>query len=273
MLLDIRHETHYRYSTPARYSIQMMRLFPRTDGGQHIRNWRIDAPGRRWRQVDAFGNAVDAISIVEPHDRIVVVALGQVESTEERGLLLPEDSSVPPLAFALATPMTAPNEALSEMGRTCLAGDGARAPGRAGFERLMDQVHRGMAYVKGSTDVHANAAESWALGAGVCQDLAHVFLAACRARAVPARYVSGYVLDPERESASHAWVEVWVADAQRGAGAWLGLDLAHNRLSGPELCRLAVGRDYMDAAPIRGARLGGAAEEMTVKVSVAAAAR
>ena len=270
MLLDIRHETRYRYLTPARYSIQMMRLFPRTDGGQRIRDWKIDAPGRRWRRIDAFGNAVDAISIVEPHEDIVVVAHGQVETADERGLLLPQNSAVPTLAFALATTLTAPDEALADLGRQCLAVDGARAPGPADFERLMDAVHGRIAYAKGSTDVHATAAQVFALGAGVCQDLAHVFLAACRALIIPARYVSGYVLDPERQATSHAWVEAWIADAQRGAGAWMGLDLRHNRLCGPELCRLAIGRDYMDAAPIRGAHQGGGAEEMSVRVSVAA---
>jgi transglutaminase-like putative cysteine protease len=270
MLLDIRHETHHRYSTTARYSIQIMRLSPRTDAGQRVRNWKIDAPGRRWRQVDAFGNAVDAISVVEPHDEINVVAHGVVETAEERGQFLPEDSSVPPLAFALPTAITMPDEALAELGRETL-GDIARTPpGRAEYERLMDSVCSRITYVRGSTDVYAKAAEAWALGSGVCQDMAHVFLAACRSAAVPARYVSGYVFDTHRPVSSHAWVEAWVADARRGAGAWLGFDVTHNRLGGPELCRVAVGRDYMDAGPIRGARLGGADEVMTVTVAVSA---
>jgi transglutaminase-like putative cysteine protease len=267
MLLDIRHETHYRYATTARYSIQSMRLSPRTDAGQRVRHWKIDAPGRRWRQVDAYGNAVDAISIVEPHDEVTVVAFGQVETADERGQFLPEDSSVPPLAFALPTATTMPDEALAVLGALV----GGPAPGVAGYERLMDAVHSHITYKPGSTDVYAKAAEVWALGAGVCQDMSHVFLAACRAVSVPARYVSGYVLDPDRPAASHAWVEAWVTEARRGAGAWVGLDIAHNRLVGPELCRVAVGRDYMDAGPIRGARLGGADEVMTVKVLVSAA--
>jgi hypothetical protein len=62
-----------------------------------------------------------------------------------------------------------------------------------------------------------------------------------------------------------------VSEARHGSGAWIGLDIAHNRLAGPELCRVAVGRDYMDAGPIRGARLGGVEEVMTVKVLVSAA--
>ena len=118
--------------------------------------------------------------------------------------------------------------------------------------------------------MHATAAEALAQGSGVCQDLAHVFLAACRARGVPARYISGYLLDDASHVASsHAWAEAWIADANRGAGGWLGFDVTQNRLAGPELCRLAIGRDYLDASPIRGMRLGGAEEEMEVNVTVA----
>ena len=64
-------------------------------------------------------------------------------------------------------------------------------------------------------------------------------------------------------------VNPWVADAHRGTGAWLGFDVTNNRLAGPELCRLAVGRDFMDAGPIRGMRIGGVDEEMQVRVAVA----
>ena len=268
MLLDIRHDTTYRYSTTANYSIQYARLTPRTDAGQRILAWRIESPGRRWRQVDAYGNVVDVISVVEPHSGIRIVAQGQVETSDERGHLLPHDSAVPPLAFALPTDMTAPDAAIDALAADAFVDARPGAGGRAEFERLMAAVGARMEYAKGTTGVHATASESLALGTGVCQDMTHVFLAACRAHGVPARYVSGYVLDSRSRMASHAWAEAWVADANRGAGAWLGLDVTHNRVSGPELCRLAVGRDYMDAGPIRGSRMGGTEEDMTVSVVV-----
>ena len=40
---------------------------------------------------------------------------------------------------------------------------------------------------------------------------------------------------------------------------------------GAHHCRLAVGRDYLDAAPVRGVRRGGGHEEMDVKVAASAA--
>jgi len=270
MRLEIRHETVYRYSTPANYSIQYVRQTPRSEGGQRILSWTIDTPGRRWRQIDAYGNSVLVLSLTEPHSEIRVVAHGQVETTDERGMVLPHDSAVPPLAFALPTPLTYADAAINALAAAALPETGAAAASRPALEALMDAVSTRMAYVLGTTDVHATAAEALAQGSGVCQDLTHVFLAACRARGVPARYISGYLLDDASHVASsHAWGEAWLADANRGAGAWLGFDITQNRLAGPELCRLAVGRDYLDASPIRGMRLGGAEEEMTVNVTVA----
>ncbi|HEX4325967.1 MAG TPA: transglutaminase family protein [Burkholderiales bacterium] len=270
MRLEIRHETIYRYSTPANYSIQYVRQTPRTEGGQRILSWYIDTPGRRWRQTDAYGNSVLVLSLTEPHTEIRVIAQGQVETTDERGMVLPHDSAVPPLAFALPTPLTQADAAIHTLAEDSIPGSGAQAGSREQLEALMHAVSKRMAYVLGTTDVHATAAEALAQGSGVCQDLAHVFLAACRSRGVPARYISGYLLDDSSHVASsHAWAEAWIADANRGAGGWLGFDVTQDRLAGPELCRLAVGRDYLDASPIRGMRLGGAEEEMKVNVTVA----
>jgi len=47
MLLNIHHETVYRYEVAASYSLQYMRLTPRADAGQRVLHWKIDVPGRR----------------------------------------------------------------------------------------------------------------------------------------------------------------------------------------------------------------------------------
>jgi transglutaminase-like putative cysteine protease len=104
----------------------------------------------------------------------------------------------------------------------------------------------------------------------VCQDHAHIFIACCRASGVPARYVSGYVYTgKDGEVASHAWVDAWLG-AESG---WMPIDITHQSLVGGRHCRLAVGRDYLDACPVRGVRRGGGPEEMQVAVIVAASAQ
>jgi hypothetical protein len=52
------------------------------------------------------------------------------------------------------------------------------------------------------------------------------------------------------------------------AGALQGPLEGIRAVAGPELCRLAIGRDYTDASPIRGTHIGGAGEALSVHVAV-----
>jgi transglutaminase-like putative cysteine protease len=134
---------------------------------------------------------------------------------------------------------------------------------------LVAGVRAAVAYQPGVTDVSHSAAEAIELGFGVCQDLAHVYVACCRSAGIPARYVSGYVYTGTTgEVASHAWVDAWLGDDS----GWLSLDVTHGEAAGAAHCRLAVGRDYLDAAPVRGVRRGGGREKLSVVVNLAAIA-
>jgi len=114
--------------------------------------------------------------------------------------------------------------------------------------------------------VDTTAAEAFAHGVGVCQDQAHVMVAACRAFGIPARYVSGYFYDPEAvELASHAWADICL-DA--GSALWCSIDVTHGCLTDARHVRLAVGPDYPSAAPIRGIREGGRGETLTVEIEI-----
>lgn len=53
----------------------------------------------------------------------------------------------------------------------------------------------------------------------------------------------------------------------------MSIDVTHRSPASGRHCRLAVGRDYLDACPVRGVRRGGGAEEMEVAVSVATSAQ
>ncbi len=130
----------------------------------------------------------------------------------------------------------------------------------------MHAVHGALKYEKGVTNVTTTAAEAFALGRGVCQDYAHLMLAAARCLGLPARYVSGYLFSPTAENedqATHAWVDVFVP----GRG-WVALDPTHDIEQTPRHVRVAVGRDYADVPPTRGIYTGNARETLTVKVQV-----
>jgi transglutaminase-like putative cysteine protease len=132
----------------------------------------------------------------------------------------------------------------------------------------MHTVADALAYERGATSVQTPASEVVALGRGVCQDFAHVLIAACRAEGILARYVSGYLYDDalaEGHGASHAWVDVH--DDRRG---WVSLDPTHRREQDDSYVRVAVGRDYADVPPTRGVFKGSTEELLSVRVSVEA---
>jgi transglutaminase-like putative cysteine protease len=183
--------------------------------------------------------------------------------------LIAHDSEVPVLAFSQATALTTADTRIRATACEILGIDTDQANDqRDALIRLCDWVHQSIAYTQGVTDVSATAAEVVAHQQGVCQDMTHVFLALCRSQGLCARYVSGYLLTDATHAASHAWAEVWIAAGLQEQGGWLGFDVTHNRLAGPELCRLAVGRDYADTSPIRGIHMGGVGESMAVRVAV-----
>jgi transglutaminase-like putative cysteine protease len=118
-------------------------------------------------------------------------------------------------------------------------------------DRINDWVYQSMTYRAGVTGVRTTAAEAFALGAGVCQDYAHVMLAVCRACGLHSRYVSGHMLG---QGGTHAWVEV-VLPAEDGSGdgvAW-AFDPTHAGRAGLGYVKIAVGADYGDVAPTSGA--------------------
>ncbi len=260
MRLSIRHETTYRYTTPAHYSIQQLRLTPRVEPQQRVLNWRIDAPGRLQRFTDAYGNVTHTMVLTTPHDSIRVVVTGSVDIGA--GGADPTDRDLSPLVFAVATPLTAADEPVHEFAKRHLRNKDRPAD----YLALAESVCAAVAYESGITEVTSTAAHALAIGRGVCQDHAHLFIACCRAAGIPARYVSGYV-DPGHsdQAASHAWAEVWI----EGEG-WVSVDVTHRVLAREQHCRLAIGRDYLSAAPVRGVRTGGGEESLRVQVSVLA---
>lgn len=96
----------------------------------------------------------------------------------------------------------------------------------------------------GATNVTTMAHEALALGAGVCQDHAHLFITCCHTAGIPARYVSGYLDSGHVDhGASHAWVDVWVDVwvEEVDYSGWVSIDVTHACLQDAGYCRLAVG--------------------------------
>lgn len=262
-MLNIRHETLYRYTEPISYTIQQLRLTPRAEPHQQLRSWSISSPGQRRAFTDAYGNLCHMLTMAYPHNEVRIVVEGTVEVMMlDRGRLYSQ-GQLPPMLFTVPTRLTEANDALKDFARRSL-----RSTRRGSdFLLLADAIVEAVAYRTGATEVSSTAADALALGQGVCQDHAHLFLACCHVIGVPARYVSGYIDSGSTNAAeSHAWVDVWVEES--GIAGWVSIDVTHARFQDTSLCRLAVGRDYESASPIRGVRRGGGMESLSVRVDV-----
>jgi len=267
MKLSIRHETHYEYSAPLQYALQQLCLTPQANAHQSVEHWQVSAPGHLYAQRDAYGNLSHSWSMARARGgrhvyRGSVTAQGVVRTLPSAWLV--DDLAAPhPALYLRPTALTLPVPAIADLARRQLA---AQTAGEAALLALAGAVAEAVAWRGGVTHVGTTAAEALALGAGVCQDQAHVFIAACRAAGLPARYVSGYFHSPQaRHLASHAWADVCIDVAQR---RWLSVDVTHRCTMDERHVRLAVGPDYAACAPVRGVREGGGDETLRVRVLI-----
>ncbi len=263
MRLRILHETRYAYGEPARGLIQVMRLTPRSHDAQHVRRWRIEpsVDGALKAKEDSFGNRIHVFSADESLTEIVVRVSGEVDTFDTHGVVSGTLERVPDPLYLRETPLTAPDEALRDLAAPHAGGDALTA-----LHDLLAAVHREVAFDKEPTHTATTAAEAYALRRGVCQDLTHIFIAAARHLGAPARYISGYFFRADgvvEQEAGHAWAEAKVPDL-----GWVGFDPANGIGVGPQHLRVAVGSDYLAAAPIRGSRWGGGAETLVVRLRV-----
>jgi transglutaminase-like putative cysteine protease len=267
MILRVEHTTEFGYDDQIAEAYTELRLRPLEGGGQHCSSFRLatEPPGLRVREYrDHFGNDVHHFDVLESHDRLSVTAVSEVMTADWFG----GDRRQPtPLEFY---DYLSPTDYAPFAGGVTdlVAGDAGSGSGAERAHTLMDAVRDELVYEPGATDVQTRADEVLALGRGVCQDFAHVLLAACRSVGIPARYVSGYLYDQTLtgdNAASHAWVDIW--DEERG---WLALDPTHDREQTEAYVRVAVGRDYADVPPTRGVFKGTASETLSVRVGLQA---
>ncbi|MFD0460598.1 transglutaminase family protein [Microvirga aerilata] len=119
-----------------------------------------------------------------------------------------------------------------------------------------------------ATSATTVACDAFSAGHGVCQDFTHIFLAAARHLRIPARYVSGYLHKPGEveQGAGHAWAEAYIS----GLG-WVSFDPANAISATEHYVRLAIGLDYLDAAPVRGSYYGITREALDVRLRIESA--
>jgi transglutaminase-like putative cysteine protease len=271
MRISVAHTTSYRYDPPVNSVIQTLRLTPRNHEAQYVMRWRIEVSAncRLEQHEDAFGNITHNFTAEGRLDALSVHVEGEVETQDAAGIVRGAVERFPPSLFLRETPLAHADAAIAAFAEACdsdIGGDRLML-----LHRLLANLQQDITFDPDPTHAHTTASEAFALKRGVCQDFAHIFIAACRSRNIPARYVSGYLRRSDgvvAQDAGHAWTEAFIPDL-----GWVAFDPTHGLCTTEAYVRTAIGLDYLSAAPVRGTRFGGGGETLSVAVHVDQAGR
>ena len=287
MKYRLSHRTTYRYDQLVTFAQCVLRLTPVSSARQTVTGERVDIspdPARVESQSGPFGEPTLRVRIDTPHKRLVITSTSRIEvhtyppmpdglsweAVRTDAMASRDLGATGPSAFLYPTAAAPLVPAITDYARVSFP------PGRPlqeAAEDLMRRIKADFVYDDEATDVSTPAATAFATRRGVCQDFAHIMICGLRGLGLPAAYVSGYLrtVAPAGRArligadATHAWVQLWCGD---NAG-WVGFDPTNALLALDDHVVLAVGRDYADAAPIKGLILTPGAQALTVEVDLA----
>jgi transglutaminase-like putative cysteine protease/predicted glutamine amidotransferase len=280
----VRHRTVYRYARPVERSTHLLRLVPTHDRLQTLLESSIElsVDGQQRDYEDVFGNQARRVQIDTPYSELVIEARSRVTVADCDPLSyrpIHARSSIPlvwmPWQRHMLQPYLLPPELpdtelfeLTEYAMSFVERNGYDL-----LDTLLDlnaSIYKEYEYRQGATTVATTAFEVYATRRGVCQDFANLFICLARLLSVPARYVCGYLYtgpkgpNQAQSEASHAWVQLYLPEV-----GWRGFDPTNGVLTQTEHVRVAVGRNYVDAAPTSGTiYVGGGGETLQVHVRV-----
>ena len=283
----VRHRTTYRYLQDVSYSCHLAHLHVRETELQHVFDSQVTLdpiPASREQRPDYFGNLCQWFTLDQPHTVLEVLAESRVrvnpppeydlrlsESWETvRGRLeeAADAESRDAVQFIFDSPLTAfTSDIAAYAAKSFPAGQKLLV----GALDVMNRIHADFRYDTSVTDATTPVDRVFEIRAGVCQDIAHVGIAAMHSLGLPARYVSGYLLTQPPPGkprmlgadASHAWFSVWAPPL-----GWIDLDPTNDVPIGEGHVTLAYGRDYGDVSPLNGIILGGHDHVIEVGVDV-----
>jgi transglutaminase-like putative cysteine protease len=270
MILEIQHETRFTYSEEVAEAVTELRMEPVSDDDQSCRSFHlaVSPAAEYYRFHDGFGNRVHHFNLLGRHREVRILAAGVVDTHRpprdpttctSTHPLSPDLLTLEALNFVQFRGPVRPTPRLQPIL------DAVRPPSGAplgGFVLGVSHfIHGRFEYARDVTLASSPVDDVLERGKGVCQDFTHLMIAVLRSFGVPARYVSGYVHRPNKDSQSHAWCEAWLPDA-----GWVGIDPTNDRLADDHFIKVAVGRDFTDVPPNKGVYRGNAEESIQVRV-------
>lgn len=288
MRIAIRHELALPVPQGAVRTQMHLLAHPRSFRGQRIERWSVDCADSATAAsfADAYGNIARLVTLRRPESPVRIVLEGMVETTDTHGVVGRIAEEPVPALFRRITPLTRSPVTVYGKFRTAPR-DGRNRIGL--LHQLMERIGEFHIFAPdgtlpaapdeaGATETPRPMAQTQTLGTmtqsqslaepadrrtlATARDFAHAFIGAARALDIPARYVSGYLL--EGDMPVHAWAEAHVD----GLG-WIGFDAAQMLCPTERHVRLAVGLDAISAALVRASPVEGEPETLSVSVTAA----
>jgi transglutaminase-like putative cysteine protease len=271
MILEIQHETRLEYSEPVVESIAEVRMEPVSDADQscHSFHLAIRPSVEPARYQDGFGNRVHHFNILTPHQEVRVLSASVVETHPRKSdignikAFYPLDADrldLEALDFLGFRGPVRTTPALLKLAEVLRPRTGTRLVDVP--LQIMNYFQKNFEYAPDVTQASSPIDDLLEHKKGVCQDFAHLLIGLLRSFGIPARYVSGYIHRPGKESQSHAWCEAWFAEH-----GWFGFDPTNDSQVNEHFVKVAIGRDYTDVPPNKGVYCGQGAETISVRVA------
>lgn len=284
---DIHHRTSYSYAMPVSVSHHAACLKPLDDKHQTCDAFSLDiypSSVDLIQRLDYFGNTLQMFSVQQTHDTLIVDAKSQVYCSAKPIDLAQFDVTcgattlalsdygrsdlVDPKQFVFNTDLTPDTPEVEAFGQRFI--NSTRPIGKA-LSDFLDAFAEEFTFDPQATEVSTPVNTVLKERKGVCQDFAHLMIAALRACKLSARYASGYILTepPEGQErlegadASHAWVSVYIPHH-----GWIDIDPTNRIVCTDQHIKVAYGRDFFDVSMLKGAVTGGGDHTIKVEVTV-----
>jgi transglutaminase-like putative cysteine protease len=276
----ILHRTYYNFSGVATLQPHQLRLRPREDYSLRIESFNLQltpAATLLWHR-DAEGNSVAVATFDQPTRQLAIESESIVQQYNESPLdfMVAEYALAYPFSYTcddqvllapyrIADRVPADNLMAQWVGNFWRAGEPIQSYSL--MNQMNDYIHKTFTYQVREEPGVQSAEQTLQCGTGSCRDFALLFMEAAKYLGLAARFVSGYLYDPNSTvaGATHAWAEVYLP----GAG-WLGFDPTIGSIVGTDHIPVAVARLAESVPPVAGSFVGAPGSTLDVGVWVSA---